>query len=340
GRRWSTADGFLKPAMKRPNLNVLRGKTVLGIEFEGDRAVGVRCAGRRGAVEVVRARHEVIVSAGAIGSPQLLMCSGIGPAEDLRALGIEVRHDSPEVGENLQDHPCLVCTWDVPGGGSLADAETPKAMLEWIARKTGPLASSVAEAFAFIRSRPGLPAPDLQFHFAPAYFVDHGRVTYDGHAITTGPVLVSPKSRGRLWITSADASQRPRFITNMLAEPEDMASMVAGVKIARDIVSREPLAGIVGEELFPGPGVVDDADIEADVRRRVETLYHPVGTCRMGSDEAAVVDPELKVNGVEGLRVADASIMPVIPGGNTNAPAIMVGEKAADLIADRAAVAA
>jgi len=340
GRRWSTADAFLKPALKRPNLNVLRGMTVLGIEFDGDRAVGVRCAGRRGATEVVRAGREVIVSAGAIGSPQLLMCSGIGPADDLRALGIEVRHDCPEVGENLQDHPMLVCTWDVPGGGSLADAETPKAMLEWVARKTGPLASSVAEAFAFVRSRPGLPAPDLQFHFAPCYFVDHGRVTYDGHALTTGPVLVSPKSRGRLWITSADATERPRFITNMLAEPEDMASMVAGVKIAREIVAQPPLSGLVGEELFPGPGVVDDADIEADVRRRVETLYHPVGTCRMGSDEEAVVDPELRVNGVEGLRVADASIMPVIPGGNTNAPAIMVGEKAADLIAGRVPVAA
>ncbi len=254
--------------------------------------------------------------------------------------GIEQVAESPGVGENLQDHPSVVCVWDMPGGGSLADAEKPKALLEWIFRRTGPLTSSLAEGFAFVRSRPGLPAADIQFHFAPAYFVDHGRVTYEGHASTIGPVLVSPKSRGRLWVESADPAEPPKFVTNMLSEREDVDALVTGVEIARDIASHRPLAELLGEELLPGPAIEDREAIEEDLRERVETLYHPVGTCRMGSDERAVVDPELRVRGVDRLRVADASIMPLIPGGNTNAPSIMIGEKAADLIARPAAVPA
>ena len=332
GRRWSSADAFLKPAMKRPNLTVLTGLQVERVAVEDGRATGVVCRDRRGRERVVAAGREVVLAAGAIGSPHLLLHSGIGPRPMLEELGIEVAAESPGVGENLQDHPNVVCVWDMPGGGSLADAEKPRALLEWILRKTGPLTSSLAEGFAFVRSRPGLPAADIQFHFAPAYFVDHGRVTYDGHASTIGPVLVSPKSRGRLWIESADPADPPKFLTNMLSEPEDVEALVTGVEIARRIASHEPLAGLLGEELLPGPGIADREAIEDDLRQRVETLYHPVGTCRMGSDERAVVDPELRVNGIEGLRVADASIMPLIPGGNTNAPSIMIGEKAADLI--------
>lgn len=331
GRRWSTADAFLKDARKRPNLDVITGRTVAGLELDGDRVTGVRCVGKRGE-EIVRAGREVILSAGTIGSPHLLLQSGIGPSATLREAGVEPRVESPGVGENLQDHPCVVCTWDLPEGGSLADGEKPKALLEWLLRRTGPLTSSVAEAFAFVRTRPGLPAPDIQFHFAPAYFVDHGRSTYDGHALTIGPVLVSPKSRGRLWIDSADPAAPPKFITNMLAEREDVASLVDAMKLSREIASVGPLADVVGEELLPGPGVIDDSDLEADLRNRVETLYHPVGTCRMGTDDEAVVDPQLRVRGVGGLRIADASVMPLIPGGNTNAPTIMVGERAADMI--------
>ena len=332
GRRWSSAHAFLGPARGRSNLEVVTSLTVLKVVTEAGRTIGVLCHDRRGRERLIRASREVILAAGAIGSPHLLLHSGIGPAGMLTDLGIPVVADSPGVGENLQDHPCLACTWDLPGGGSLIDAEKPKALLEWIFRRTGPLTSSLAEAFAFVRSRPGLPAADLQFHFAPAYFVDHGRVTYDGHAVTIGPVLVSPKSRGRLWIDSPDPADPPKFITNMLADHEDAAAMVAGVEIARDIASKPPIADLLGEELLPGPSIVDSEAIEDDLRQRVETLYHPVGTCKMGTDELAVVDPELKVRGVDGLRVADASIMPVIPGGNTNAPAIMVGEKAADLV--------
>ncbi|CAB4858564.1 unannotated protein [freshwater metagenome] len=332
GRRWSAYDAFLKPALKRPNLMVVRGALVQGVELSGGRATGVRFVDARGREQVAHAAREVILSAGAYGSPQLLMLSGIGPADALRSAGVTPQVDLPGVGENLQDHPAQVCIWDLPGGGSIADAETPRAVLEYLTRRTGPLTSTVAEAFAFVRSRPGLPAADLQFHFAPVYFVDHGTTTYDGHAMTIGPVLVSPKSRGRLWIDSPDPSRPPRFVTNSLTEPDDMDAMVAGVKLAREIVRSGPLAQTAGRELFPGPGVDDDSDIEADIRRRVELLYHPVGTCRIGKDELAVVDPQLRVRGVEGLRVADASVMPLIPGGNTNAPTIMIGEKAADLI--------
>jgi choline dehydrogenase-like flavoprotein len=333
GKRWSAADAFLHPAAKRPNLTVLTNSQVLGLELEGTRCTGVRIAGKRGE-EVVGAGREVILSAGAYGSPQILMLSGIGPAAHLEEVGVAVRHDLPGVGENLQDHPYVVGVWDVPGGGDLADAEKPKYLLEWLFRKTGPLTSTVAEAFAFIRTRPGLPAPDIQFHFAPAYFVANGTEEYDGHAITFGPVLVSPKSRGRVRLRSSDPTEAPSILTNSLSEPDDVAALVAGIAKAREIAATGPLSELAGREIYPGPGVTDPDDLVADARNRVELLYHPVGTCRMGADgdAGAVLDPQLRVRGIEGLRVADASVMPVIPGGNTNAPAIMVGERAADLI--------
>ncbi|HEU4977272.1 MAG TPA: GMC family oxidoreductase N-terminal domain-containing protein [Solirubrobacteraceae bacterium] len=341
GRRWSAADGYLRPAMSRPNLEVLTGASVLRVELEGGAATGVRYRDRRGREHVARAEREVILSAGAIGSPQLLMLSGIGPADHLREAGVEVAHDLPGVGANLQDHPYVTGVWEVDGG-TLYQAEKPRFLLEWLLRRTGPLTSTVAEAFAFVRSRPGLPAPDLQFHLAPAYFVDNGFAEFDGHAMTLGPVLVTPKSRGTVRLRSADPAAKPRILTNSLSEPEDVAALVAGMRLAREIAAASPLASHVRRELLPGEGARDDEDLAADARRRVDLLYHPVGTCRMGTDGDAVVDPQLRVRGVERLRVADASIMPLIPGGNTNAPTIMVGERAADLVRGRlgAAVAA
>jgi len=340
GRRWSPADAYLRPAMKRSNLEVLTGAQVLAIELEGTRARGVRYSDRRGSELIALAERDVILAAGALVSPQLLMLSGIGPAERLGEHGISVTVDLPGVGENLQDHPYVSCVWDVPGGGSLADAEKPKALLEYLLRKSGPLSSSVAEALAFVRSRPGLPAADLQFHFAPAYFVDNGFAEYDGHAITMGPALISPQSRGWVRLRSADPTAKPRILTNTLADSADVAALLAGMRLTREIAASEPLAAVVGEELFPGPGLTDERDLIEDLRRRVDLLYHPVGTCRMGSDEMAVVDPELRVRGVEGLRVVDASIMPLIPGANTNAPTIMLAERACDLIIGGASAAA
>ncbi|HTD58349.1 MAG TPA: GMC family oxidoreductase N-terminal domain-containing protein [Solirubrobacteraceae bacterium] len=332
GRRWSTADAYLRPALSRENLQVVTGAQVHGVALDGTRAQGVRYRDRRGREQTAHAEREVILAAGALVSPQLLMLSGIGPADQLHEHRIAVVANLPGVGENLQDHPYVTCVWDVPGGGSLADAEKPRALLEYLLRRTGPLSSSVAEALAFVRSRPGLPAADLQFHFAPAYFVDNGFQEYDGHAVTMGPALITPRSRGWVRLRSSDPTAKPRVLTNTLAEQEDIDALVAGARLTREIAASEPLAAVLGRELFPGAELEDEEDLVEDLRRRVDLLYHPVGTCRMGSDETAVVDPELRVRGVEGLRVVDASIMPLIPGANTNAPTIMVAERAADLI--------
>jgi choline dehydrogenase-like flavoprotein len=336
GRRWSAADAFLRPVLKRPNLDVRTRATVLGVELDGSRATGVRLRkGRRGE-EVVPAEREVVLSAGAIGSPQLLLLSGIGPAEDLSRVGVPVRHDLPGVGRNLQDHPFVTIMWEVTDQQTLYGADKPKPMAEWLLRRSGPLSSTVAEVVAFVRTRGGLPAADIQFHMGAAYFEDHGAEEYDGHCMVIAPVLVSPQARGQLWLRSADPTDKPRIITNTLGPPEDLASMIAGMRLARDIANRSPLRETIIKEIKPGADVVDDEDLAANLRRRLMLIYHPVGTCRMSdTGEDAVVDSQLHVHGVEGLRVADASIMPIIPGGNTHAPTVMIAEKAADLIRDR-----
>jgi choline dehydrogenase len=334
GKRWSANDAYLRPVRDRANLKLVKGATAERVHLAGDRATGVAYRDRLGRRHVAHATREVILAAGAIGSPQLLLLSGIGEAGELRRVGVEPLVDLPGVGRNLQDHPfnTVVCEMSE---GSLVDAEQPRFLAEWLLRRSGPLTSSVAEAFAFVRTRPGLPAPDVQYHFAPAYFVDHGAEEFEGHAITLGPVLLQPRSRGRVWLRSDDPGAKPRILTNTLADPEDVATMVAGMRIAREIVAASPLAEVFRRELFPGTGFTGDEDLEDDLRRRVELLYHPVGTCRMGTGDDTVVDERLRVRGVENLRVADASIMPAITGGNTNAPVIMIGERAADLIRER-----
>ncbi|HST54526.1 MAG TPA: FAD-dependent oxidoreductase [Solirubrobacteraceae bacterium] len=337
GRRWSAADAYLRPALKRPNLRVITRAQVLGLELRGDRVTGVRYRTRRGRgrEQVVRPEREVLLAAGAIGSPQLLMLSGIGPAAQLGEVGVAVAHDLPGVGQNLQDHPFVTATWELAGTDTLYGAEHPKHLAEWLLRRSGKLTSTAAEVVAFVRTRPGLPAADIQFHMGGAYYEDHGQELFEGHAAVIAPVLVSPLSRGEITLASADASAKPRILTNSLAEPEDVSSLLAGVELAREIASQAPFAGRIVRELKPGSGVTTGADAEADLRRRVELIYHPVGTCRMGVDERAVVDPQLRVRGLDGVRVIDASVFPLIPGGNTNAPTIMVAEKAADLIAGR-----
>jgi choline dehydrogenase-like flavoprotein len=296
----------------------------------------VRYADKRGRSQVAHAAREVILAAGAIGSPQLLMLSGIGPASDLSSVGVEVRHDLPGVGANLQDHPFVTLIWEVTDQKTLYGADKPKGLAEWVLRRTGPLSSSVAEVVAFVRTRSGLPAADIQFHMGAAYYDDHGQATYDGHCGVIAPVLVSPKARGRLWLRSADPSDKPRILTNSLAEPEDVDSLIAGMELAREIAGSEPMRSQLVKELKPGPEFSDRAGLEEDLRRRLMLIYHPVGTCRMGRGEDAVVDPELRVRGIDGLRVVDASVFPIIPGGNTNAPTIMVAERASDLIRGRA----
>jgi choline dehydrogenase len=338
GKRWSAADGYLRPVMGRPNLHVRTGAQVRRLELEGDRAVGVRIGGRFKREEVVRAEREVILSAGAIQSPQLLLLSGIGPADDLRSAGVEARHDLTGVGRNLQDHPFVTVLFSVRDQATLYGADKPKHLAEWILRRTGPLTSSVAEVVAFVRTRAGLPAADVQFHMGAAYYEDHGAELYDGDCATIAPVLVSPQSRGQVWLRSSDPTAKPRILTNSLSEPDDVASLVAGIRLAREIAAQEPMKETVLRELKPGTGVSDQKDLEDDLRRRLMLLYHPVGTCRMSDvAEDAVVDSQLRVHGIKGLRVVDASVMPVIPGGNTNAPTIMVAEKGSDMVLGRQA---
>jgi choline dehydrogenase-like flavoprotein len=339
GQRWSAADAYLKPALQRPNLALRTGVQVLGVELDGTRATGVRVAAGRGGrrAEVVRAEREVILSAGSIQSPQLLLLSGIGATDELRAVGVEPRHELPGVGRNLQDHPFVSVIWEVSDPGTMYGADRPKPLAEWLLRRSGPLTSPIAEVNAFVRTRAGLPAADVQFHMGAAYYEDHGAETYDGHCIVIAPVLVSPQARGQVWLRSSDPVDKPRIVTNSLSHPDDVDSLIAGMRLAREIADRSPLREVVTQELKPGPGVADRAELEEDLRRRLQLIYHPVGTCRMSDAGAdAVVDSQLRVHGIEGLRVVDASVMPVIPGGNTNAPTIMVAERAADLIRGRA----
>lgn len=301
GRRWSAADAYLRPAMKRSNLRVVTGATVVGLDIADGRVRGVRWrkSGRDQGAAVTR---EAILCAGAIGSPQLLMLSGIGPADHLREVEIEPVIDLPGVGANLQDHPFVTLCFESRDDSDLADAEKPKALLEYVLRRRGPLTSNIGEAMAFIRTRTGLPAPDVELIFAPAYYHDHGFDEYDGHAFKLGPVLISPRARGEVRLRSKDPADKPRIVGNHLAHPDDLAALVAGVRRAREIAATEPLASAALRELVPGVALEGDAELTEFVRREVELLYHPAGTCSMGSGEASVVGPDLRVRGVDGLR--------------------------------------
>jgi choline dehydrogenase len=341
GRRFSAADAFLRPALARPNLELRTKASVLGIELEGERACGVRVrSGRRGE-ELLRAEREVLLSAGAINSPQLLLLSGIGPADELRAAGVQARHDLPGVGRNLQDHPFVTVLWEVSDTATLYGADKPRSLAEWLLRRSGKLSSTVAEVVAFVRTRGGLAAADIQMHMGAAYYEDHGAEEYDGHCMVIAPTLVAPKARGQVWLRSADPAAKPRILTNSLSERDDVDSLLAGVELAREIAAQSPVREIVLKELKPGAQVRERDELEADLRRRLMLIYHPVGTARMSdTHELAVVDSQLRVHGLRGLRVIDASIMPLIPGGNTNAPTIMIAERAADLIRGRVATQA
>jgi len=341
GRRWSAADAFLRPALRRPNLVVRTESVATRIVLEGGRATGVdyRRAGRD---ETVRAAREVIVSGGAVNSPHLLMLSGIGPGAHLREHGIEVAVDLPGVGENLQDHLMVAVVVGTTSSLSLVAAESLANTARWLLRRRGMLTSNVGEAAAFVRTREGLPGPDLELIFAPVPFIDHGLVKPAGHGMTLGPVLLQPRSRGRISLQSADPGAKPRIEPRYLSDPAgvDLDTMVAGVKLSRAILARPELAVHGTEPVEPGPGVDSDAQLAEFVQQQAETLYHPVGTCRMGSDDGAVVDPRLRLRGVEGLRVVDCSIMPAIVRGHTHGPAMMIAERAAELIREDARSAA
>ncbi len=330
GRRWSTADAYLKPALRRGNLTVWTEIHVTRIIIENGRAVGVAYV-QTGSGHQVRAAHEVILCAGAIGSPQLLLQSGLGPRMQLEALDIPVMVDLEGVGANLQDHLAVGISYFCTQPVSLSDLETLGNRVKYLAGKSGPLTSNIAEAGAFVKSQPGLAECDLQFHFAPVHYVDHGFTTPGGHGFSLGAALITPKSRGRITLRSADPLEAPAIDPAYLSDRSDLGPLLEGVKVAQRIANAKPFDPYRGQPVFP----VDDP--EACIRARAETLYHPVGTCKMGLDELSVVNPKLQVYGVTGLRVVDASVMPVIVGGNTNAATIIIAEKAARLIKEEPA---
>ena len=335
GRRWSAADAYLHPAASRPNLTVRTGALTTRVLLAGGRAVGVEYR-RGGQVRTVRAAREVVLSGGAINSPQLLMLSGVGPADHLREVGVDVVHDLPGVGQGLQDHPLVPVIWHVRSGRSLFRGESPAGYAQWFGARRGPLTSNIAEAGLFTRSDPGLPEVDLQMHYLPVKFWRQAEVDPDVDAFTTAVVLVHVASRGSVRLRSADPCWAPAIDAGYLTETRDVDALVGGVQQARDIASGGPLAGVLADEFSPGGTVHRPDDLRRCVRQTLESLYHPVSSCRMGpvddSDDLAVVDPQLRVRGLDGLRVVDASVMPTLVRGNTNAPTMMVAERAADLI--------
>ncbi|MFV1599589.1 MULTISPECIES: GMC family oxidoreductase [unclassified Phaeobacter] len=335
GERCSAAAAYLHPVMDRANLKVITRAQASRIIFDGKRAVGVSYR-LRGTEHSVRARREVVLCGGAFNSPQLLQLSGVGRPEDIRPHGIDMVHELPGVGQNLQDHLDFTLAYkskdrdnfgiSLPGSISLL-----RHIWNWRKTGRGMIATPFAEGAAFLKTDPSQERADVQLHFVISIVDDHARKLHMGHGFSCHICVLRPKSRGTVGLTSADPTSPPRIDPQFLADPDDLAVLIRGVRKTRQIMAAEPLAGYIHKELFID-GEVDDAALEQHIRARADTIYHPVGTCKMGTDPLAVVDPALRVHGLEGLRVVDASIMPRLIGGNTNAPTIMIAEKAADII--------
>jgi len=326
GRRCSSAVAFLRPARDRGNLRVRTHAHATRVLLDGGRAVGVEYR-RRGRMQTATGGH-VIVASGAINSPQLLMLSGIGPAAELRAAGIELRHHLPGVGRNLQDH-LDICTLVHCREKVTYDQLSEIAVgIRYLLGRKGPGSSNIAEAGGFVVSRRATDnRPDIQMHFVPAFLDDHGRNILPGHGMTIHACVLRPESRGLLTLASADPQEPPRMQPNYLATEYDRQMMLECVRLSREIFAQAAFTPFRGDELYPGKEAQSDEAIMAFIRRKAETIYHPIGTCRMGQDELAVVDPNLRVRGLEALSVVDASVMPTLVSGNTNAPTIMIAEK-------------
>ncbi|WP_343080482.1 GMC family oxidoreductase [Ostreiculturibacter nitratireducens] len=338
GWRVNTAKAFLGKARNRPNLSIMTQAQVERVLFEGRRAVGVRLR-RDGAVEEPRAAREVILSAGAIGTPQILQLSGVGPGALLQEFGIPVVHEAA-VGENLQDHLQIRCAYKVKGARTLntmAQSLWGKAKigLEYALFRTGPMSMAPSQLGAFARSSPDVATPDLEYHVQPLSLEAFGQPLHDFPAITASVCHLRPESRGHVRITSPDPTVHPEIAPNYLSTPGDKVVAARAIRLTRRIMSQEPMARYSPEEFKPGPGGESDEQLAEAAGRIASTIFHPVSTARMGTDDGAVVDPELKVRGIDGLRVVDASVMPRITSGNTNSPTIMIAEKAADMIRGR-----
>ena len=341
GRRWSAAVAYLKPAMARPNLTVETRALTSRVLFEGRRAVGIEYA-QGGQAKRVRAAREVILSGGAINSPQLLQLSGVGAADELKALGIDVVQDLSGVGENLQDHLEIyvqhACTQPITLYSALKPWNQLRIGVDWYLRKKGLGASSHFESGGFIRSRPGVEHPDLQYHFLPIAMNYDGSNPAGSHGYQAHVGPMRSSSRGHVKIRSKDPRAAPGILFNYFSQEADRQEFRAAVRLTREILAQKAFEPFRGPELAPGPEVQSDEEIDAFVRAKVESAYHPSCTCKMGEDSMAVVDGEARVHGLEALRVVDASIMPTIVSGNLNAPTIMMAEKLADTIRGRPAL--
>ena len=338
GERFGAARGYLHPVMSRPNLTVMTGVTVNKVLFNGKRATGVEVVQKRKKVTLEGA--EIILSGGAINSPKLLKLSGVGPKDELEKHGIPLVHELPGVGENLQDHPDILVVQKSKRSDTIAITpgvlflKGPVALYNYIFKRTDLLTSNVAESGGFIKSRPEEEIPDIQFHMSSVRLDNHGLnlpftfgYGYSGHAC-----VLRPKSRGTLKLKDANPNSHPLIDPNLLDHPDDFEGMVRGVKAVRKIFAQKAFDPWRGDEIFPGKHVQSDEEIREFIRQKADNIYHPVGTCKMGHDDMAVVDDTLKVHGLEGLRVVDASIMPTLVGGNTTAPTLMIAEKASDMI--------
>lgn len=342
GERWSAARAYLLPHIgRRDNLRVETHAHVRRVLFEGTRAVGVEYL-QGGEVRTLRARREVVLCAGALQTPQLLMLSGIGARPALSSLGIRTVHHLPGVGRNLHDHPDFVFGHPLPstdamGVSPLGALRMAREALRFARERRGMLTSNFAECGGFLRTRPGLVAPDVQLHFVVSLVDDHARTLHLAHGVSCHVCLLRPRSRGTLSLASADPHAPPLIDPAFLADPRDVDDLVGGFRLTRRLMRAPSLAEVTTRDLFT-EGVESDDQIRAVLRARTDTVYHPVGTCRMGRDDQAVVDPQLRVRGVHGLRIVDASVMPAIVSGNTNAPTIMIAEKAVDLMRGRSRV--
>ncbi|MCF3947826.1 GMC family oxidoreductase [Acidiphilium iwatense] len=346
GKRFSTARAFLDPIRTRANLTIRTGAHVTQVLFEGKRATGVEVRMPDG-IQRLAARREVVLCGGAINSPQLLLLSGIGPRAELARHGIPLVHELPGIGQNLQDHlDVTVITKDQTGNSIGFAANTLpralKAFFEYRKSGTGMFQSNAAEAGGFVCLTPESERPEIQFHFLPSLLRDHGRKRTWGHGMTLHCCQLRPRSRGHIGLKSADPFVDPLIEPNYLSHDDDVQELLAGLKLGRRIMSAPSMRAITGGvEFDPGPKRQSDAELIDFIRETAETIYHPVGTCKMGQDDMAVVDNRLRVHGVTGLRIADALIMPRVITGNTNAPTMVIGEKAArDIVADRNAPAA
>jgi choline dehydrogenase-like flavoprotein len=341
GERWSAAKGYLTPHLKRANLTVIAGAHATRVLFEGKRAVGVEYR-QGGEIKTARAAREVILSGGAFASPQLLMLSGVGAAAHLQDKGIAVLHDLPGVGQHLHDHMDAVQVYNAPkltdlfGLSFKGMLNAIKGISEWRSQRTGMMTTNFAEVGGFIKSSPEEARPDLQFHFVVGKLINHGRTPTWGHGYSCHVCVLRPKSRGSITLASKDPFEPPLIDPAFMQDPDDVQRMVKGFKIMRHVMNQPALAGFAGKELPLSATSQTDAQIEQFIRNNGDTIYHPVGTCRMGNGAMDVVDARLKVYGLQNLRVVDASVMPQLVSGNTNGPTIMIAEKAADMIREDA----